>query len=74
VSPERLESGALYPSQAELREVSFAIARAVVRCARDSQVGRRIRDDHVEEAVRGAIWHPEYIPIVPKDEPESRHP
>jgi malic enzyme len=69
VSPERLAADAVYPSQSELREVSFAIACAVVRCARDSQVGRRIRDDHVEEAVRGAIWHPDYIPIVPRDDP-----
>jgi len=65
VSDERLEAGALFPSQDRLRDVSFQIACAVVRHARDTRMGRRIPDDEVEEKVRSAIWHPSYIPVVP---------
>jgi len=64
VSEERLALGALYPSQDELREVSFQIACAVVRHARDAQLGKVIPDDEIEETVRSAIWYPSYIPVV----------
>jgi len=64
VSDERLALGALYPSQEELREVSFRIACAVVRHARDARLGKVIPDDEIEETVRSAIWYPSYIPLV----------
>lgn len=66
VSEERLASGALFPDQSQLREVSFAIACAVVRHARDAGIGRMIPDDQVEQVVRDAVWYPSYIPIVAK--------
>jgi malate dehydrogenase (oxaloacetate-decarboxylating) len=66
VDAERLEQGALYPNQHKLREVSFRIACAVVRHARDADLGRRIPDDEVESTVRSAIWEPSYIPVVPR--------
>ncbi len=65
VSDERLATGALFPSQDELREVSFQIACAVVRYARDANLGRRIPDEEVEDTVRQAVWWPSYIPVVP---------
>jgi malic enzyme len=64
VSEERLALGALYPSQDSLREVSFRIACAVVRHARDAQIGKAIPDDEIEDTVRRAVWYPRYIPIV----------
>jgi malic enzyme len=64
VSEERLELGALYPSQDALREVSFRIACAVVRHARDAGLGRVIPDDGIEETVRRAVWYPSYIPVL----------
>ena len=64
VSEERLALGAIFPSQNELREVSFQIACAVVRCARDARLGRMIPDDEIEAATRSAVWHPSYIPIL----------
>ena len=39
VGEERLALGAIYPSQNDLREVSFRIACAVVRTARDAGLG-----------------------------------
>jgi malic enzyme len=67
VGAERLAQGAIYPSQSELREVSFRIACAVVRVARESGLGRAIPDDEIEAAVRSAVWYPRYVPIVARE-------
>jgi malic enzyme len=64
VRPERLDAGAIYPHQSELREVSYKIACAVVRYARDHNIGRHIPDDKVEEVVRSATWEPDYVPVM----------
>jgi malic enzyme len=68
VRDERLAQGAIFPSQSELREVSFRIACAVVRTARDANLGRAIPDDQIEATVRSAIWWPSYIPILAREE------
>ncbi len=65
VSPERLAIGAIYPPIGDLREISRAIAIAVVRQMRDSGYGRQYRDDEIEPAVDRAIWRPDYQPMVP---------
>ena len=62
VSEERLALGAIFPGQDELRDVSFRIACAVVRYARDAQLGKQIPDPEVEPSVREAVWDPSYIP------------
>ena len=67
VGEERLAVGAIYPSQSELREVSFRIACEVVRTARDSGLGRAIPDAEIEATVRHAVWYPSYIPIVARE-------
>ncbi len=56
----RLEQGALYPSQSDLRRVSRAIAIRVVREARDLGIGRHLDDDEIEAAVDAEIWEPAY--------------
>jgi len=66
VSPERLDAGAIYPSQNDLREVSFKIACAVVKYASDAHIGRIIPDDKIEDLVRRSMWYPEYVPVVQK--------
>jgi len=60
-----LASGSLFPSTSEIRRVSAAIAKAVVREARDSGVGRGLRDDEIGPAVEAAMWNPAYLPMVP---------
>jgi malic enzyme len=66
VPMDRLASGVLYPSIAELPDLARTIACAVVREARDSGfAGRAIGDGDVEAAVDAAIWEPAYIPYVP---------
>ncbi len=64
VEPERLRAGAVYPDQANLRDVSRRIAIAVIRQARTDGVGRLIPDDTVEQLVDQAMWFPEYRPYV----------
>jgi len=63
VSEARLAQGAIYPSQSELRRVSFAIACAVVRYASEHDLGRRLRPEEVESSVRAAVWDPSYVPV-----------
>ena len=63
VSQERLDAGAIYPHQNELRKVSYEIACAVVRYASEHDLGRRIDDDAVEATVRAAVWDPAYAPV-----------
>jgi malic enzyme len=65
VSEERLTSGAIYPAQSDLREVSRRIAVAVVREARDAGVGRAVEDDVIPSLVDADMWFPEYRPYIP---------
>ncbi len=65
VQPERLEVGALYPTQQELRQVSRTIAQRIVCAARDFGVGRAYRDEDVLDAVDAVMWTPEYVPYRP---------
>ena len=64
VSEERLALGAIFPCESDLRKISFQIACAIVRYARDAQLGRVIPDDEIEATTRSAVWYPSYIPIL----------
>jgi malic enzyme len=61
-SSDRLAQGALYPSLADLRAISRAIAIAVAREAHDSGVGGS-PDQDAEAAVDAAMWQPDYSPV-----------
>jgi malic enzyme len=60
VSHERLESGAIYPDQSELRTVSACVAEAVVREVRRQQNDRIVGNDGIAELVSSAMWYPTY--------------
>jgi len=68
VSEERLALNAVYPTQADLRKCSAAIAGAVVHWACDKRLGRNIPEELIEELVRKSMWYPDYIPVVAKEE------
>lgn len=72
VSQERLDVGAIYPHQSELRRVSFEIACAVVRYASEHDLGRRIDPADVEATVRAAVWEPSYVPVRSAGEEPTR--
>jgi malic enzyme len=66
VSEADLASGSLYPPITELRSISTGIAEAVVRTAvRSGVAGRQIPDDAIADAVRSAMWVPEYPALEP---------
>jgi malic enzyme len=65
VTQDRLDEGALYPNQSELRTVSRAVAIAVARCARDGGVGRHFQDEEIEPAIDAMVWQPDYVPYEP---------
>ena len=63
VSQERLDVGAIYPDQGDLRRVSLEIACALVRYASENNLGRRIDPENVKSVVRSVVWEPSYVPI-----------
>ena len=65
VGEDRLEVGALYPTQSDLRRVSREVAIAVARCARDCGVGRHFEEEEIGHAVDSMVWRPGYVPYEP---------
>ncbi|HZD79478.1 MAG TPA: NAD-dependent malic enzyme [Actinomycetota bacterium] len=65
VPPERMEQGALYPSQSQLRAISRAIAKRIVCQARDCGIGRAFQEQELEATVDEMIWYPDYVPYRP---------
>ena len=55
----------LLPEVADVREVSFQVARAVALEARDSGLGRLLSDSEYERVIRKAQWEPRYYPFRP---------
>jgi malic enzyme len=60
VGTDRLERGSVYPKIENLRSVSTKIAAAVLRKARDMELGRMVEDHDIETIVENATWYPEY--------------
>jgi malic enzyme len=72
VSDERLVTGALYPSVADLRTVSRAIAIRVAREAVDEGLAGIDPATDIEALIDGAMWWPEYVPYRPARPAERR--
>ncbi|HVP38211.1 MAG TPA: NAD-dependent malic enzyme [Candidatus Saccharimonadales bacterium] len=62
ISPERLETGALYPEATRLRDVSAKVAAAVIREAQRLNLGKIIPDHEIDFFVAREMWYPEYRP------------
>jgi len=62
--PDRLAHNAMLPSVSELRDVSARIAAAVMRTARDEQLGRVLSDDAITDTVDKCMWEPVYREYV----------
>ncbi len=60
VGQERLDVGAIYPDQKELRNVAARVAAAVVSEVQRQQGRQPAERESVEKAVRAAMWYPEY--------------
>ena len=64
LDPERLSRGAVYPDVQDLRKVSARVAAAVMRQARDQNLGRLIDDAEIDELVNRSMW----VPVYPAEE------
>lgn len=66
VSLEDLDEGAIFPRLTRIREVSCAVACAVVRRAvSEGHAGAGVLRN-LEARVKAAMWIPEYLPIRPR--------
>lgn len=65
VSDDDIDSGLCFPPLTKLREVSAAIAAAVVREAIRSHVGRPLPDDSIEKLIAWKMWEPSYPHLKP---------
>jgi malate dehydrogenase (oxaloacetate-decarboxylating) len=61
VSADDLAAGSLYPPLTRIREVSLAVACAVVRRAVTEGLADGELLSHLEDTLRGAMWFPEYL-------------
>jgi hypothetical protein len=52
--------GAIFPDQKELRSAAARVAAAVIREVQRQQGKQPAAQTPVEEAVRAAMWYPEY--------------
>jgi hypothetical protein len=59
-----MRDGAIYPSLADLRSISRAIAVAVAREAREAGDGQVADGATPESLVDAATWVPAYLPVV----------
>jgi malic enzyme len=60
VTQDRLDSGAIYPSAADLRTISVQVATAVIQDVQRQQQRQAEDSDMIEHAVRETMWYPEY--------------
>ena len=65
ISADGVGQGAMYPCQSRLREVSWRVAFAVVRAARDCGVGLPLGSEEAARRIDAAMWFPDYISYVP---------
>ena len=54
--------GRLLPPLQNIREVSFAVALATAKQARDDGLGVRESDERLAKLIREAMWEPRYYP------------
>ena len=60
VGQDRLDAGAIYPDQKELRNVAARVATAVIGEVQRQQGGQPDGREPIEQMVREAMWFPEY--------------
>ncbi len=63
IAESDLRSGAVYPELTRIREISHAVACAVIRRGVAEGLAEPAMAEGVEERVREAMWFPEYMPI-----------
>jgi len=64
VVQDRLDAGAIYPNQNELRNVAAQVAAAVIEQVQQSRGEPREDRASIEQRVRQAMWFPDYASYV----------
>ncbi len=62
VRPDQAEGGHLLPEMRDIRRVSFEVALAVAKEARDAGLGRLLDDGELARVIRKAQWSPHFYP------------
>ncbi|MGB5106623.1 MAG: NAD-dependent malic enzyme [Candidatus Zixiibacteriota bacterium] len=62
VSRDLRAKGRLLPPLSNIREVSFAVALAVAKQAREDGIGMAVTDERLADLIRSAMWTPRYYP------------
>jgi malate dehydrogenase (oxaloacetate-decarboxylating) len=62
VTPEQRDKGMMLPSLKHVRQVSFQVALAVAKQAREEGIGVNEPDERLEQLIRAAMWEPHYYP------------
>ncbi|SYZ72143.1 NAD-dependent malic enzyme [Candidatus Zixiibacteriota bacterium] len=62
VTEEQRQNGRLLPPLSDIREVSFHVASAVARQAREEGLGLIMPDEKLARLIRAAMWEPHYYP------------
>ena len=62
VGPDMRSKGSLLPPLCEIRNVSFNVALAVAKQAREEGIGMAASDERLAELIRSAMWTPRYYP------------
>jgi malate dehydrogenase (oxaloacetate-decarboxylating) len=62
VTEAQMEQGDLLPPLSNVSEVSYQVAYAVARQARDEGIGLIASDERLAELVKSAMWVPRYYP------------
>ncbi len=67
VSEHELNSGLLYPPISRLREVSTAVASAVMRAAVEEGLCPALKEADMQKRLSAGVWTPEYQDYVPAE-------
>jgi malate dehydrogenase (oxaloacetate-decarboxylating) len=62
MTPEDLGRGKVLPAINDVRSVSAKVALAVAKVARESGLGLRADDEHLQAMIFSAMWDPKYLP------------
>jgi len=62
VTAEQRAKGMLLPELTNIRDVSFTVALAVAKQAREDGYGMIASDEHLAKLIRDAMWEPHYYP------------
>ncbi len=62
VTESQMQDGNLLPPLNDIRDVSFRVALAVAKQARDEGIALIASDERLAELIKGAMWIPRYYP------------